>query len=169
MEDKVLKARGRGLEESFFAKHNEKLLKQLQAQAEAKARRQELRAATGITDDAVLDRLLELDLCHETVVALGLVPLLEVAWADGQVQAKEREAIIRAAETEGVAPGSPSLDLMEGWLERPLRKEMLDAWKDYVGAVADSLDDGSRAALKSALLGRARAVAGRDQYIFTVD
>ena len=62
MSDSILAARRAGLEEAFFARHNEELRQRmLQADAE-KFRRDALRAATGIVEDAVLERLMALQI-----------------------------------------------------------------------------------------------------------
>eukprot|EP01031_Cornospumella_fuschlensis_P018397 gene18397-22520_t len=85
MSDSILAARRTGLEEAFFARHNEELRqKMLQADAE-KFRREALSAATGIVDDAVLARLMALQIGTGTLAALTLVPMVLVAWADGAV------------------------------------------------------------------------------------
>jgi hypothetical protein len=159
MEDKVLKSRGRALEESFFARRNEELLQKLRQKQAAEERRQALAAVSGITDDAVLDRLIELELCAETVAAAALVPLVEVAWADGAVQDREREAILRAAEESGIDQESTAHQLLENWLAEAPEPTLMDVWRDYVNALAEKVGGEEKEKLQSQLLGRARAVA----------
>jgi len=38
----------------------------------------------------------------ETVLALQLVPLAAVAWADGKIEPREREAVLKAAAAQGI-------------------------------------------------------------------
>ena len=52
----------RALEDSFFAKENEKLLEKLREQARRERKREVLRGALKIDDDKVLDHLVDLDL-----------------------------------------------------------------------------------------------------------
>jgi hypothetical protein len=159
MSDEILGGRRRALEESFFAKQNEKLRRALREHEGAKARKEALSAASGITEDAVLEELIGLDIGAETVAALALVPLLEVAWADGSIDDKERGAILSAAEEAGLEKQSASYQLLEGWLAvRPQRK-VVAAWKDYVASLASTLSAEAKTALKQDLLGRARRVA----------
>jgi len=159
MSDKVLKSRGRSLEESFFARRNEELLRKMRKRAAEEARRQALASATGIRDEAVLDRLLELKLHDESVCAAALVPLIEVAWADGSVQAEERAAILRAAEEAGIREGTVAHELLENWLEEKPSRQLHEAWKDYIAALVESLGPEPAGRLKQDLLGRARSVA----------
>ncbi len=159
MRDSGLQARGKALEEEFFAKQNKKLLAKLQEKAAAQACRQGIAEATGITNDAVLERLAALGLCSETVVALSLVPSVEVAWADGRIQNQERTAILAAAKESGIAEGSPSHQLLDSWLQQAPGTGLLGAWKQYVAALAESLGGEATSTLKDELLSRARAVA----------
>ena len=159
MADELFGDRRKALEEAFFAKQNERVKQQLRAKQEGQARREALAAASGIRDEGVLDKLVSLGLGAETLAALSLVPLVEVAWADGTMDAKERAAILAGIEKQGIAAASPAHELVEGWLSNRPDRQLLVAWKDYVKALAASLDAGALAALRSDLLGRARAVA----------
>jgi uncharacterized membrane protein YebE (DUF533 family) len=58
---------------------------------------------------------MELWIRAETVAALSVVPLVEVAWADGALNAKERRAIVERA---AIAPDSTEGALLEVWLDR---------------------------------------------------
>src|SRR5262249_11736157 len=79
--------------------------------------------ATGIDDEELLARLAELGIRPETLAALTLIPLIEAAWADGVMHAKEREAVLRGAATSGIAPEGASYRLLELWtVERPARE-----------------------------------------------
>src|SRR4029450_10355631 len=96
MENELLADRRKALEEEFFRKENERQRAALQA----RKKRDESKAAlreTGIGDDALIDRLLDLGVAAEAVVALELAPLVAVAWADGTLDDRERAAVLRAA------------------------------------------------------------------------
>jgi hypothetical protein len=159
MSEEFLGDRRKALEEEFFAKHNQQLLRQLRETTAPKARKEALAAASGITDAAVLEQLAALDLSSETLAALSLVPLIEVAWADGRLDTKEQSALLAAAEQVGISKGSASHQLLEEWLgERP-PPELLAAWKAYVATLSTALSVQDKEALKRDLLGRARSVA----------
>jgi len=147
------------IEEAFFAEENAKLLEKLRQEARAKERREALGAALRVNDEHVIDALVALDLYPETIVAFGLVPLVEVAWADGEISPKERKAILEAAAGRGVEKGSTTCELLENWLQRKHGPELLQTWKHYVGAIAAQMDAETVNALKERVLGEARAVA----------
>jgi uncharacterized tellurite resistance protein B-like protein len=159
--DKVpgLKAKAKALEDSFFAKENARLLTKLREEAAREEKRKEFRAVLNVTNDQLLDALIALGVEAETLVALSLVPLVHVAWADGEIHDKERAAILRAAEERGITVGSATHDLLESWLLTKPKAELFEAWERYVGEIVASLDEKGRGQLKAAALGRARAVA----------
>lgn len=154
-----LKLRAKELEDSFFARENARLLAKLREEAAREEKRQEFRKVLNVANDQLLDALIELGVAAETLVALSLVPLVQVAWADGEIHDKERSAILRAAEERGVAPGAATHDLLESWLMTKPKTELFEVWQRYVGEIMASLDESSREQLKNAALGRARAVA----------
>lgn len=157
MNDGFLGDRRKTLEETFFAKENAKLRKALREKEEAKNKKEALSAASGITDDVVLEQLVVLNIGSDTLAALSLVPLVEVAWADGTMDDSERIAILSAAEDAGLSGESAAL--LDGWLATRPSYKVLSAWKDYVSALASTMDAGAKDKLKQELLGRARAVA----------
>jgi hypothetical protein len=113
----------------------------------------------GNVEDATLDRLIELGVSAETVLALTLVPLVRVAWADGSLDAREREAVRKAAEARGIAEGSPGHRLLMTWTETRPDDTMVQAWKQYMAAIWPSLSPPERAELRDHIVGLARGVA----------
>jgi uncharacterized tellurite resistance protein B-like protein len=158
-QDQLLGARGNRLEEAFFSQHNERLLQELRAQAARRAHREALAKATGIANESLLDRLIDADVKVERAAAFTLIPVVEIAWADGEVQPKEREAVLKAAAERGIEVGSVAYELVESWLKQPPDPKLLEVWKDYTAHLVASLDAEQREALRHALLDRARAVA----------
>ena len=159
MADEIFGDRRKALEDSFFAKQNEKAKAALRAKQEGAAQREAMAAASGIRDDAVIDKLISLGMSAETFAALSLIPVVEVAWADGKLEAKERAAIIAGVEKQGVTPESPAHALLEGWLSTRPDAKLMAVWKDYAKALGGSLDADSKTRLRGDLVGRARAVA----------
>jgi tellurite resistance protein len=157
MSDEILGDRGKALEEMFFARESEKLRKTLQEKEGVRDKKEALSATSGITDDAVLERLVTLDIRSDTLAALSLVPLVEIAWADGTMDDSERSAILAAAEDAGISDESAAL--LDGWLVTQPGSEMLSAWKDYISALTSTMDTAARDNLEQELLGRARRVA----------
>ena len=156
---KGLKAKARALEDSFFAKENERILQELRAASAREEKKKAFREYLNIENDEIISALVDLDVEPETLVAFSLVPLVEVAWADGEIQPKERDAIIRAAVESGVEEGSPTCALLKNWLQTKPDSKLLEVWKGYIEELKGSLGQRSRAHLKSGTMGRARAIA----------
>ncbi len=159
MSDELLGGRRKALEDSFFAKESERLRQALQQKEAMQAKREALAQASGIKDELVLSELLKLDIGADTIAALTLVPLVEVAWADGSMDDRERSAILSAAEQSGLRKDSPSYGLLQGWLRNRPEAKLLIVWKDYVASLSRALGDDARSKLQEDILGRARSVA----------
>jgi hypothetical protein len=159
MEFDGLKDAGKSLEDLFFAKENARLLEQLRAKAKRDERRKALRDVIQIQDEGLVDHLLELGLGPETILAVTLIPLAIVAWADGSIEPKEREAIQRAAAEKGIVPGSIPGEVLNKWLTEPLDADLVDTWKRYIQTMWPSLTPHERAEVRKMGLDRARAVA----------
>lgn len=159
MTEEFLGERKRVLEEEFFRKRERALLERMRAEQARQTRRQALAEASGLTDDAVLDHLVELGIEPDTLLALRLVPLVEVAWADGHLDERERRAILEALAAAGLAPGSPARTLVEGWLTEPPPPALWEAWAAYTRALCARLAPGERQRLRTTVLDQARAVA----------
>jgi hypothetical protein len=161
----ILRDRGRSLEEEFFRREDQRLMARLNELKAAETARDALAAATGITKPAVLEKLMELGIRAETVAALSLVPLVEVAWADGSLDAKERGAVIEHA---GVAAGSSERAMLEAWLDRRPDPKLLTAWTHLVQGLCDHLAPEEATRLQKGLLARAAAVAAASGGLFGV-
>jgi hypothetical protein len=95
----------------------------------------------------------------ETLLAFSLVPLVEVAWADGEIQDRERKAILDAAIEKGVEADSPTCTLLDNWLHTKPDQVLYETWRSYIDELLRSLGDDARAQMKTSVIGRARAVA----------
>lgn len=159
MADEFLGDRKKALEESFFAKENTRLLERIRSESESKSAKEGLKEISGIADDAVLDKLVSLKIQPDTWAAISVVPLVEVAWADGKVEEKERRAVLSAAEANGVFPGSPSYAMLESWLARRPDPRLMEAWGEYIVDLCANFGEREKAAVKEKVVGRAREVA----------
>lgn len=68
-----------------------------------------------MTDGELTTALANLGLNRSNYRAVALLPLVEVAWADGRIQRAERQLIVRIAQRYGIEPGDAWLDR---WLKR---------------------------------------------------
>lgn len=156
---RVLDERRQALEEAFYRKQDEALRSQIRTAREHASAREALAAQSPRAEAVLLDRLVELGIRVESLAALMLVPLVEVAWADGTMDPREREAVLNAALASGVEPGSPSHALLESWTQERPPSALYESWKEYVASLCHELSADHRWHLEEQLLGRARSVA----------
>jgi hypothetical protein len=159
MADEFLGDRKKALEDSFFAKENSRLLERIRADSTTKTAVEGLKHISGIADEEVLRHLVQMRITPDTWTAISLVPLVEVAWADGKIDDKERKAVMAAAEANGVLPATPAYELLESWLVRRPDARLLDAWGEYIVELCSAFGPSERAAVKEKIIGRAREVA----------
>jgi hypothetical protein len=149
----------RVLLDAIFHEQDQYVRKAFRERMEKMERRQQLTQISGIRDEALLDRLIELDITPETLAALELVPLVFVAWADGGIQAEERKVIVALAEAAGIGSQDGRYPVLEHWLKRRPGVEMLEAWKHYVEDLRRQLDSKKAEEFRHELLDRAESVA----------
>ena len=155
----AFESRRKELEEAFFAQHNQKLLEHLKELKKQSLDKAAIGAMSGISDEHVLDKLVALKLNTETLAAFMLYPLVEVAWADGVADAKEKKAVLQASHDAGIAHGSAANRLIETWLEHKPPAALHSAWQAYVSALLKTMSAADKESLKKSILGKARAVA----------
>ena len=154
----------RDLEEAFFAEHHARLLEKLRKKAKHEERREMLRRVVLIEDTAFLDRLIALGIGPERALVLRLIPLIFVAWADGHMDDREREAILTAATKQGLAADEMAREILGDWLERKPDARIFQMWKDYVRKLWDCFTDDEQAQMRKncieATLDVAKAAGG---------
>jgi len=151
--------RERSLETAFFRKVDAKLLEDIRSRLTKDQELERLAADTGVRDQEILQELLDLDFTPRNLLALWLVPLTQVAWADGRVEQAERDAVLNALSEHGYSGDSPAWQLLESWLDHEPCDEVLAAWKDYARALAESAGEKRLILLRRELRKRAREVA----------
>ena len=77
--------------------------------------REELRIRTGLPDPA-LQELESLGFTPETVSLLPLIPVVQVAWAEGKVTDAQRAALVNLARARGIEEGSAADQKLTEWL-----------------------------------------------------
>jgi hypothetical protein len=155
----MLHERGRKLEEAYFKEENDKAVNRLRELAKLKETTKALSDVSGITDEKVLEKLVALSVRPEALATLAAIPLVEVAWADGNVDGKERAAILRAAASVEFGKNRVDFPLLESWLDKRPSPKLLEAWMHFVEGLAAAMDPHELKQLKHDLLDRARMVA----------
>ena len=160
MAEVTLEERGKALEDQFFEKENQQKLSAMKDKLDTQRSREDLRKASGMTDDSVLDKLVALGLKSNTIAALSLVPLIAVAWADGTIQDNERTAILQGAHGKGLEQGTDGYDVLNHWLAKRPDDALFVAWEAYIKSLASQLNDEQNRLLKNQIVGFAKMVAG---------
>jgi uncharacterized tellurite resistance protein B-like protein len=159
MAEDAFERRRKSLEEEFFARREHHLVEKLRRQLEKEQPRETLKQITGIQDESVIDTLVALHVDRDTLAAFALYPLVEVAWADGEVDERERQAFLAAAAELGLSPGTPGHDALREFLRESPREEARKAWFAWAAELKRKLDPSERQQVREGLLRRARAVA----------
>jgi len=149
---------GRALDDAFFRRGADAVRAQLHGADRDEGEVAGLGDATRI-DPGLVSQLTALGVRGDTLAALTLIPLVEVAWADGRMEPSERDAVMGGAEACGIDPGSPSAALLRGWLDDRPGPELIDVWQRLIEALCASLSYEARTRLERAIVGRARDVA----------
>ena len=142
-----------------FRKESERAIEHLREMQQRTTTSEALVKAIGIRNREIIDRLVALGVRPEIVTALAIVPLVEVAWADGSLDEKERQALLGRAEKSGIAPGTADHDLLRSWLDKKPEPRLLTAWTEMVRGLSEHMSPQEFASLKERLIERAKAVA----------
>jgi hypothetical protein len=110
-------------------------------------------------EEHVLASLVQAGVRAETLAAVGLAPMIEVAWCDGAVSPEERDAVLNAAAKEGIKPDSAPYGLLKSWLDQRPDPHIIAAWKEYVRDVSRQMPADAVATMKKHMLDRVRKVA----------
>lgn len=144
--------RRRGLEEEYFHKKEKELLEKLRRRMQAEVERGQMAEALGIQDTEILSDLQALGYTRETVALLHLVPLIQVAWADGDVTLREKDLILELARSRGIAADSTAYEQLAGWLtQRPSEQFFQDTLR-IIAALFEALPPEQQAAGKRDLV-----------------
>mgnify|MGYP000464668787 CR=1 FL=1 len=122
---------------TIFGPEHAELLGHFRKRSGPEARREALREVVQIHDRAFLDRLIAMDIGPEKALVLRLVPLVFVAWADGELS-EARSAPLRGFHewdhrsnysfyAGRAIVNLPDLAALETFWSRPLTGEQLQA------------------------------------------
>jgi len=155
----IFRQREKSLEEAFFKDRDQKLIEKMRGELEAFEEKKKLAHVSGIVEERVLHNLAQAGVRAETLAAVSLIPLVEVAWVDGAVSPEERDAVLNAAVGQGVPADSAAYEILKRWLQERPDAHILVAWKDYVIELIKLMPPDTIAEMKRNLLDRCTRVA----------
>jgi hypothetical protein len=155
----IFRQREKGLEEAFFKDRDQKLIEKMRGELEAFEEKKKLAHVSGIVEERVLHNLAQAGVRAETLAAVSLIPLVEVAWVDGAVSPEERDAVLNAAVGQGVPADSAAYEILKRWLQVRPDPHIFVAWKDYVTELIKLMPPDTIAEMTRNLLDRCTRVA----------
>lgn len=154
-----IRAQSLSLETAFFRKRDAELIAEIRKRELGRNRKKTLAEVSGIKDQSILDELVAHDIHAETLTAFSLVPIIEVAWADGTIQSGERAVLLDAIAEAGIPRDGLAFRLMEQWLEEKPAPKLLRLWRNYTESLMGVLGPEAGERIRRTVLTRAWLVA----------
>lgn len=153
MSDKnIFSERERGMENEYFLKREQELIAKMRERVSREEERQQMAEAIGVADEEVLEALQELGYTADTVKLLSVIPLVQVAWAEGGVSAAERKLIYEVAASRGVTEGTTAFQKLNEWLTVEPPQAFFDNSLRAVSYLFESLPEDQRATSRQSLV-----------------
>jgi hypothetical protein len=143
----------------YFHKRDRELIVTARRQAVLEAQLRDLSGVTGLTDRQLLRDLQRVGYSAATASLLDLVPVVQVAWSDGGIDAQEREQIFAWARADGIGDDDPGAERLAQWLETRPSDEFFEATLRAVRALLENLPPAERVPIERKLVRRCRSVA----------
>jgi tellurite resistance protein len=155
----IFKERERAFEAEYIRKQDALLLAKMRERAALQEVARALADKLRVDDAELLQRVADLGLDRETGPAILLAPLVQVAWAEGEVTEREREVIFEIAASRGVGPGSPPYAQLEAWLKRRPADALFETAMEVLKVAATVLPPQEREERLRDVIGACKRVA----------
>jgi hypothetical protein len=130
--------RRRASEEDYFRRKDKELVEKMRQAALAEKTKSEMTAKTGLSDPALIEELQALGFTPDTLSVLPLVPIVEMAWAEGGITPAERQLLIALARERGLAEGSPADRLLADWMTTRPRPDVFSRATRLIRAMLET-------------------------------
>lgn len=137
-EHEFLDDRRRALEEDHFRRKDRELIEKMRRAAAEERARNEMSAKTGLTDPALLRDLQELGFTPDTLAVLPLVPIVQMAWAEGGITPAERTLLVQLARDRNITEGSEADRLLADWMSRKPSSEVFSRATRLIRAMLET-------------------------------
>ncbi len=160
--------RGQTREDEYFRKKDRELVERMRrAAAEAEAR-EGLSTQTGLSDPEILQELRALGFTPDTVSLLPLLPLVQVAWAEGGVTDAERHTVNTLARARGIAEGGAADRQLADWLTSQPDADVFARATRLIAAVLAAQGPESGALTADDLVKYCETIAGASGGVFGI-
>jgi hypothetical protein len=152
-------SRGKALEEAFFYQMDQELIELLSKQLKRNEKIRLFADATGIRDKARLESLVDSGFELSTLTAFIWVPLVFVAWADGNADELEKKAFLDVLRRKGISEETALMMIDHEWFRHSPSEELWNTWEDFSAATMVRLSPAIRNELIDELVGLCYVVA----------
>lgn len=153
MSDKnIFEEREHALENEYFHKKEQALIAKMREKVAREEERHQMAETIGVADQEVLEALQELGYTTATVRLLYLVPLVQIAWAEGGVSEEEHTQILEFAAARGITPDTAAYDQLLEWLKQEPPQEFYDNTLRAVHYVIEALPEQQRTESRQSLV-----------------
>lgn len=151
--------RGKALEEAFFFRMDQELIAALGSKLIREEKLKAFENATGIRDKKRLESLLNAGFELSTITAFIWVPLVFVAWADGNLDELEKNAVLNVLSGKGISKQTALMMIQHDWFRRSPNDDLWKTWEDFAKASMESLNPTLRHELIDEIVGLCHVVA----------
>ncbi len=152
-------SRGKALEEAFFFQMDQELIEQLRKRLQREEKLRSFGNVTGIRDEKHLEALVDAGFELSTLTAFIWVPLVFVAWADGNADELERKAILDVLQSKGISEQTATMMVDHPWFRHSPAEKLWQTWEEFAIATLEGLDPTSRAELIDEIINLCYVVA----------
>ena len=141
---KEFQERGRGQEAAYFRNQDTQLIEKLRESARLEEIAVALAEKLQVDNPELLHRVMELGVTLDTAPAFLLAPLVQVAWAEGEVTEREHKTVLRLAGARGVEESSPAHAQLLEWLQERPPDALFDTATEVIKVGLSVLPPGER-------------------------
>ena len=149
---RFLDDRERALENEYFHRKDRELVERLREEGRKETERRKLEEEFHTHDPAFLQRLQAAGFSPDNLLLLHLIPLVEIAWSEGEVTARERELILALAARRGFDAGGAAYQQLVGWLDSRPEPAFFETTYEAIRKLLALQDDTSRQATREDLV-----------------
>ncbi len=151
--------RGKALEEAFFYQMDQELIELLSKRLKRDEKIRLFAQETGIQDQKCLEFLVDSGFELSTLTAFIWVPLVFVAWADGNADKLEKNAILNVLTNKGISKDTAKMMVAHQWFRQQPTEELWRTWEEFAANILSGLSPAVRSKWIHEIVKLCRSVA----------
>ncbi len=146
-------------EPAWFRQKEQELVELLRQRFVHRLPRVTIGEAVGLQDEEVLRALQEIGYSRAMIELFYQIPLVQVAWASGNVTAQEREWVLKLSGLRGAESDRPAYQQLCDWLDHRPSDEFFHTSLRIISYLLDALPESERGAAQRNLVNFCRQIA----------